>query len=101
MKTPHMQAEIVIAFVRQSTKTDKNGLTHERRSRKDLLQNTLSNSDLPNMWKVIQGLNVTPNGKLLNEAMSHNGCTIINIKTQIYHFCQALYQVQQAQHVKS
>lgn len=28
MKTPHMQTEIVIAFVRQSTKTDKNGLTH-------------------------------------------------------------------------
>ena len=28
MKTSHMQTEIVIAFVRQSTKTDKNGLTH-------------------------------------------------------------------------
>ena len=61
----------------------------------------MSNSDLPNMWKVILGLNVTPNAKLPNEAMSHNGPTISNIKTQIYHFCQALYQVQQAQHVKS
>lgn len=53
------------------------------------------------MWKVILGLNVTPNAKLPNEAMSHNGPTISNIKTQIYHFCQALYQVQQAQNVKS
>ena len=40
---------------------------------KDLLQSALSNSDSPNMWKIIQGLNGTPDANSLNEAMSHNG----------------------------
>ena len=37
---------------------------------KYLLQDTMSNSDGPNMWKVIQGLNGTPDFNSANEAMS-------------------------------
>ena len=36
----------------------------------------MSNSDGPNMWKVIQGLNGSPDANSPNEAMSHNSCTI-------------------------
>ena len=39
---------------------------------KDLLQDAMSNSDGPNMWKVIQGLNGTPDANSPNKAMSHN-----------------------------
>ena len=47
---------------------------------KNLLQDAMSNSDGPNMWKVIQGLNGTPDANSPNEAMSHNGRTITDIK---------------------
>ena len=47
---------------------------------KNLLQGAMSNSDGPNMWKVIQGLNGTPDGNSPNEAMSHNFRTITDIK---------------------
>ena len=47
---------------------------------KNLVQDAMSNSDGPNMWKVIQGLNGTPDGNSPNEAMSHNGFTIADIK---------------------
>ena len=42
----------------------------------------MSNSDGPNMWKVIQGLNGAPHAKSPNEAMSHNGRTITDIKSK-------------------
>ena len=42
----------------------------------------MSNSDGPNMWKVIQGLNSTPDANSPNEAMSHNGPTITDIKSK-------------------
>ena len=44
---------------------------------KNLLQDAMSNSDGPNIWKVIQGLNGTP-----NEAMSHDGRTITDTKSK-------------------
>ena len=47
---------------------------------KDLLQDAMSNSDGPNMWKVIQGLNGTSDANSPNEAMSHKGWTITDIK---------------------
>ena len=34
------------------------------------------------MWKVIQGLNGTPDTNSSNKAMSHNGCNISSIKTK-------------------
>ena len=42
----------------------------------------MSNSDGPNIWKVIQGLDGTPDANSPNEAMSHNGWTIIDIKSK-------------------
>ena len=49
---------------------------------KNLLQDAMSNSDGPNMWKVIQGLNGTPDANSPNEAMSHNSRTITDIKSR-------------------
>ena len=40
----------------------------------------MSNSDSPNMWKVIQGLNGTPDANSPDEAMSCNSRTIADIK---------------------
>ena len=40
---------------------------------KRLLPYTVMNSDGPNMWKVIQGLNGTPDANSPNEAMSCKG----------------------------
>ena len=42
----------------------------------------MSNSDVPNMWKVISGLNGTPDANSPNEAMSHNGQTITDIRSK-------------------
>ena len=42
----------------------------------------MSNSDGPNMWRIIQGLNGTPDANSLNDAMSHNGRTITDIKSK-------------------
>ena len=42
----------------------------------------MSNSDKPKMWKVIQGLNGTPDANSPNKAMSHNGQTITDIKSK-------------------
>ena len=42
----------------------------------------MSNSDGPNMWKIIQGLKGTPDANSPNEAMSHNGRTITDIKSK-------------------
>ena len=49
---------------------------------KNLLQDAMSNSDGPNMWKVIQGLNGTPDANSPNEGMFHNGRTITDIKSK-------------------
>ena len=49
---------------------------------KNLLQDAMSNSDGPNMWKVIQGLNGTPDANSPNEAMSHNDRTITDTKSK-------------------
>ena len=42
----------------------------------------MSNSNGPNMWKVIQGLNRTPDANCPNKAISHNGRTITDIKSK-------------------
>ena len=42
----------------------------------------MSNSDDPNMQKVIQGLNSTPDANYPNEAMSHDGRIITDIKSK-------------------
>ena len=44
------------------------------------------NSDSPNMWKVIQGLNGTPDANSSNKAMSHNSQTITDIKSKAKSF---------------
>ena len=49
---------------------------------KNLLQDAMSSSDGPNMWKVIQDLNSTLDANSSNEAMSHNGRTITDIKSK-------------------
>ena len=49
---------------------------------KNLLQDAMSNSNGPNMWKVIQGLNRTPDANCPNKAISHNGRTITDIKSK-------------------
>ena len=42
----------------------------------------MSNSNGPNMWKVIQSLNGTLDANSTNDAMSHNGRTFTRIKTK-------------------
>ena len=42
----------------------------------------MSNSNGSNMWKVIQGLNGTPDANSPNEGMSHNSRTITDIKSK-------------------
>ena len=60
---------------------------------RNLLQDGMSSSDGPNMWKTIQGLNATPDANSLNKAMSHNGRTITDIKSKasvfINHYARA------------
>ena len=68
---------------------------------KDLLQDAMSNSDGPNMWKVIQGLNGTPDANSPNEAMSHDDRTIIDIKSNAKRLHKPLRQAQKTQHVTS
>ena len=49
---------------------------------KDLLHSSKSNADGPDVWKVIQGLNGTPDTNSPNEAMSHNGRTITDTSSK-------------------
>ena len=49
---------------------------------RNLLQDVMSNSGSPNMWKVIQGLNGIPDANSPNDAMSHNGRIITDIKSK-------------------
>ena len=94
-KTPQVRAKICIRnplcrtihqnrqewsnACREATKAINKAKTE---SWKDLLQETMLNSDIPNMWKVIQDLNGTPDVNSPNKAMSHNGRTITNIKSK-------------------
>ena len=66
-------------FCREATEAINEAKTE---SWKDLLQDAMSNSDGLNMWKIIQGLNGTPDANSPNEAMSHNGRTITDIKSK-------------------
>ena len=93
--TPHVRAQIC-TWNRFHQTIDQNRLewidacreatesTNEAKSEswKDLLQDVMSNSSGPNMWKIIQDLNGTPDANSLNEAMSHNGWTITDIKSK-------------------
>ena len=94
-KTPHVQAKIRnrnrlrqtihqnrqewIDACPQATEAINEAKTE---SWKNLLQKAMSNSDGHNMWKVIQGLNGTPDANSPNEAMSHNGRTITDTKSK-------------------
>ena len=93
--TPHVQAKICnrnglhqtihqnrqewIDACREATETIIKAKTE---SWKDLLQDAMSNSDGPNMWKVIQGFNGTPDANSPNEALSHNGRTITDYQIE-------------------
>ena len=91
--TPHVRAKIrncnrLLQTIHQNRQEWKDACREateaineaKTESWKNLLQDAMSNSDGPNMWKVIQGLNGTPDANSPNEAMSHNGQTITDIK---------------------
>ena len=95
--TPHVQAKIrnrnrLRQTIHQNCQEwiDACGQANEAingaktKSWKNLLQNAMSNSDGPNMWKIIQGLNSTPDANSPNEAISHNGRTITDISSYIF-----------------
>ena len=54
----------------------------KRKSWKNLLQDPMSSSSGPVIWKVIQDLNGTPDANTPNEAISHEGRTITDIKSK-------------------
>ena len=64
---------------REATKAINEAKTE---SWKDHLQVAVSNSDGRNIWKVIQGLNGTPDANFPNKVMSHDGWTITDIKSK-------------------
>ena len=78
-QTIHQNRQEWIDACREATKAINDAKTE---SWKNLLQDAMLNSDGPNMWKVIQGLNGTPDANSLNEAMSHNGRTITDTKSK-------------------
>ena len=78
-QTIHQNCQEWIDACREATEAIKETKTE---SWKNLLQDAISNSDGPNMWKVIQGLNSTPDANSPNEAMSHNGRTIADTKSK-------------------
>ena len=63
---------------------------------KDLLRDTWSSSDGPNMCRVIQGLNGTRDANSPNEAMSLNGQTITDIKSKANIFIRGSVHTQTA-----
>ena len=69
-QTIHRNRQEWIDACREANKAINEAKTE---SWKNLLQYAMSNSDGPNMWKVIQGLNSTSDADSPNEAMSHNG----------------------------
>ena len=78
-QTIHQNRQEWIDACREATEAVNEAKTE---SWKNLLQDAMSNSDVPNMWKVIQGLNGTPDANSPNEAMSHNGRTITDSKSK-------------------
>ena len=78
-RTIHQNQQKSIDACREATEAINEAKTE---SWKDLLQDAMSNSDGPNMWKVIQGLKGTPDTNYPNEAMSHDGRTITDIKSK-------------------
>ena len=78
-QTIHQNRQERIDACRETTKAINEAKTE---SWKNLLQDTMSNSDGPNLWKVIQGLNSIPDTNCPNEAMSHNGRTITDTKSK-------------------
>ena len=78
-QTIHQNRQEWIDACREATEAINEAKTE---SWKNLLQDAMSNSDGPNMWKVIQGLNGTPDANSPNEAMSHNGRTITDTKSK-------------------
>ena len=78
-QTIHQNRQEWIDACREATEAINEAKTE---SWKDLLQDAMSNSDGPNTWKVTQGPNGTPDANSLNEAMSHNGRTITDIKSK-------------------
>ena len=78
-RTIHQNRQEWIDVCREATEAINQA---ETESWKDLLQGAMSNSDGPNMWKIIQGLNGTPDANSPNEAMCHNGRTITDIKSK-------------------
>ena len=89
-QTIHQNRQEWIDACREANKAINEAKTE---SWKNLLQDAMSNSDDSNMWKVIQGLNGTPDANSPNEAMSHNGRTITDIKSKanvfINHYARA------------
>ena len=75
----HQNRQEWIDACREATKAINEAKTERW---KNLLQDAMSNSDGPNMWRVIQGLNGTPDANSPNEAMSHNGRTITDTKSK-------------------
>ena len=78
-ETIHQNCQEGIDACREATEAINEAKTE---SWKNLLQDAMSNSGGPNMWKVVQGLNGTPDANSSNEAMSHNGRTITDTKSK-------------------
>ena len=66
-QTIHQNCQEWIDACREATEAINKAKTE---SWKNLLQDVMSNSDGPNMWKVVQGLNGTPDANSPNEAES-------------------------------
>ena len=88
-RTIHQNRQEWIDACRETTEAINKAKTE---SWKDLLQSTMSNSDRPNMWKIVQGLNGTPDANSPNEVMS---------RTKSCPEVMSLCQGQQTQHVTS
>ena len=60
---------------------------------KELLEGAMTNTSGKDMWKVINGLNSTPEANSSSESMSHIGCTITDSKAKgssfINHYARA------------
>ena len=69
-QTIHQNQQEWIDACHETTEAINEAKTEKR---KNLPQDAMSNSDGPNMWVVIQGLNGTPDADSPNEAMFHNG----------------------------
>ena len=78
-QTVHQNHQEWIDASREATEVINEAKTE---SWKTLPQNAISNSDGPKMRKFIQDLNGTPDVNSPNQAMSHNGRTITDIKSK-------------------